>query len=446
MSEEHPQRILGGGQLSDDILMREPYYHNTQKRDEKYNDLGYTIEQTQGLPMDGYGEDRFGTKYQQYLDYDPGAKELMYIAGGLRKDFRRIPGTQTLAGANAWISKNKKKNWRAFEEDITGPELHPDGIKEVFITDSKGKVKVVNGYTLKKSDYPWRKTYYETYTTPERQRETPFAEYKRQNMMPSLTAAQDGKYYYVQKMPPGMRPNVTGRTVYRKQIFAPTYKLFQEYIKPLQWAPMDKARLSSDIFKVCYESIIVKTAIARKLGGGERYQQIQNLDEKQYKKLLNKDSLKQAVIDELNSYLEDEESGLIMLLLKTAWMIIHALRELADIVVDGEKTVYGVKVSDLMSFGNVNEIEEGMTEEMASPVLKAYNKHNKEINEAIMKGYAAKFEESDAKRTARKQLHANFEKTRFAKGNARARRDAMFGDYQGLGRSSIYQNYYSPTE
>jgi hypothetical protein len=52
--------------------------------------------------------------------------------------------------------QGRRKNWTAHEPDITDPHGVPDGIKEVFITNSKGRVKVINGVTLAKTTYPTR--------------------------------------------------------------------------------------------------------------------------------------------------------------------------------------------------------------------------------------------------------------------------------------------------
>ena len=438
VEEEPPQRILGGDRLYEFDI---PQSYEPTHLKEKYLTGWDKINDSTGLPIAGHGVDRWKQPYQRYLDYGPGAKELMYLAGGLRKDFRRIPGTQSLRGAHEWIDRTGKKNWAAFEEDITGPEMKPDGIKEVVVTDAKGNVKVVNGYALKNSDYPWRKQYYETYKTKEKQRENPFAVFKRRGMMPAMQPGDlETGYGYSLPMPEGVRPKAGARAVYRKQIFAPSYAIFKEYTKALPWSPMDKARLSSDIFKVCYETIIVKTAIANKVG--IKIDRMQQLDEKQYKKLMHKDEQKRAVIDELNSYLANEGAGVPILLLKTVWLIVKSLENLADIDIPRNITVYGVKLETLMSFKNVHEIEEQLTEEMMSPVIGGWQTQQKAMTDEIMTAYNQKLTESDKKRAATKEAHDKFMGTRFAKGTALGRRDAMFGDYYGLDRNDRYGQYY----
>ena len=105
-------------------------------------------------------------EYQRKLDFGPGAQELTRIVAGLGRGVKKVNGTQTLDGAKAWIAKNKADQyWEAYEEDITGPHGKPDGVKEIIVCDKKGNVRIVNGYTLCGSDYPWRKAYYTEYPT-----------------------------------------------------------------------------------------------------------------------------------------------------------------------------------------------------------------------------------------------------------------------------------------
>ena len=73
-----------------------------------------------------------------------------------KQDIKRINNAMTVEGARQWI-KNQKldKYYTAEEKDIDG-----DGISDVLVRDAAGKLVIVNGYTLKPSDYPLRKIYY----------------------------------------------------------------------------------------------------------------------------------------------------------------------------------------------------------------------------------------------------------------------------------------------
>ena len=120
---------------------------------------------------------RRGHQYDRKAKFQPGYHELMNIVAGLQKDVKRINQCLTIEGATAYAQK-KGPNWQAIEDDITGPEGKPDGIKEVFVTDSNGNVRVINGWTLAKGTYPIRKAYYAQYPTRNDRRGHPLSSFK----------------------------------------------------------------------------------------------------------------------------------------------------------------------------------------------------------------------------------------------------------------------------
>ena len=125
------------------------------------------------------GTDKKGKIYGRSLSFQPGYKDLVNIVAGLQKDVKKINQCLTLEGAQAYVNavdKNGNRirnNWTAHEEDITGPNGKPDGIKEVFVADAKGNLKVINGYSLEKTDYPLRKAYRTVYKTKEERKQHP---------------------------------------------------------------------------------------------------------------------------------------------------------------------------------------------------------------------------------------------------------------------------------
>lgn len=434
-------RKFGEGDLE---RFDEPQLYDRYIPKQKEVDTFRRVENLAGVPLTQHGEDSKGRKYQQYFDYGPGGQELMYLAGGLRKDLRRIPGTQTLDGAKAWIQRTGKKNWRALEHDFTGPDMKPDGLDEVVITDGKGRVKVVNGYALKTSDYPWRKMYYKAYPDKEEQRKNPFSEFKYLGMMPSIEPNSKGEYEYEMELAPGMRPNITPRTQYRKLIFTPSYKLFKGFTDTINWSAMDKARLSTTVFTACYETIIVKPAVGKKANIPEL--KMRELKEKQYKKLLGKEVVKDAVRAELNEYLESSD-GAAELLLKTVWMIVHTLEETLNVEIPKTGNVYGVPLATLMRFNNVHQIDAGLADgRLIRPVIAEWQTHNSTMKDQMHQGYLTKLAERNTRRDQRNALHQNFIDSGINLSNARARRDAMYGDYYGLERGEPWNAYYRPRE
>ena len=130
------------------------------------------------MPMNT-GVNKQGQIYQRPFHARNGMSELLTIVAGLQKDMKRLEKCLTLPDAQAWINRNNKKNWQAYEMDITGPEGVPDGIPEVFITDAHGNLKVINGWALTNSKYPDKKTYRETFKTPEARRKNPYTDFTK---------------------------------------------------------------------------------------------------------------------------------------------------------------------------------------------------------------------------------------------------------------------------
>ena len=83
---------------------------------------------------------------------------LQYIVStsGLRRDIKRVRKAESYNGAKEWARKhsNRKRKYEAKEEDIDG-----DGIKDVLVKAADGSLVIVNGYTVRKSDYPYRQRF-----------------------------------------------------------------------------------------------------------------------------------------------------------------------------------------------------------------------------------------------------------------------------------------------
>ena len=110
------------------------------------------FEQTQmkpgQLPLSSKKYDPALPNYNRQFRFGPGADDLVNIAAGLHKGFARVDDAITLPEA------------QSSELDITGPNGKPDGIPEVFVTGSKGNLKVINGWRLTNSDYGKRRAYH----------------------------------------------------------------------------------------------------------------------------------------------------------------------------------------------------------------------------------------------------------------------------------------------
>ena len=218
------------------------------------------------------GTNKLHQPYNRQIQFKPGMEELVNIVAGLQKDVKRINKAITLQGAMDYI-KNKP-NWSAHEEDITGPNGKPDGIKEVFIADSKGNVKAINGYTLGKSDYPMRKLYRTAFPTREDRKEVPYGRFKSDfklinghptlengysyqgniNGLPNINENNAGQFVNIQ------RPPIKARDYFKQNIFSIVYATnTSAESNPRgipKFLPMVKAQLYNKALSHSYNEII----------------------------------------------------------------------------------------------------------------------------------------------------------------------------------------------
>ena len=390
----------------------------------------------------GIAQDKKGLYYRQHLDYGPGGRELAYLAGGLRKKLRMIPGTQTINDATAWLKATgkDKQGWKAHKADITGSDDYPDGYDEVFITDGKGRLKVVNGYALKQNDYPWRAAYYDS-TTPEQRDNLPFSEWKRRATGIDY-ALDNGDYGYSMKLKgtaASVRPDITPRNYYRKAIFGPTYKIFKDEIDALQFNAMDKARLSTTIFKAVYENLIVKPTLVNDFGMDP--ERVKNTQPQVYKKLMSQKKVKNAINNTMLSYASNKDK-LNQLFYLTAQQIITQLLAFADIRIAPEKPVFNTTAGELMKFGNQAELMRGIP---GLTSLKGTAGKIKDWSNAVETGYQTAFKDKLNKRNAnikaRNEAHDRWLATKLRQGTSDDRSRAAWINFTGQARPDGYNDF-----
>ena len=74
----------------------------------------------------------------------------------LGQDIKRVRKAESVRGANEWAAKhsNSRRQYKVEEEDLDN-----DGIQDVLVYDTDGNLVIVNGYTIRKSDYPYRRMF-----------------------------------------------------------------------------------------------------------------------------------------------------------------------------------------------------------------------------------------------------------------------------------------------
>ena len=222
------------------------------------------------------GTTKKGEKYQRRVDFGRGYEELARVVAGLGKEIKRINQCLTLEGAQEYA--NKRKNWTAHEADVTGPEGFPDGIKEVYVTDSKGRVKVINGYGLAKSQYPIRKAYRTKYNTPQKRNEKQGGK-SYINFVDELHEIAEGwdehgDPHYVMNAATdigaefaNLQPEIKAKDIYKRFLFQPVYTAIKDDLKTDGVPPMTMAQIFNKSLSAAYKQHIETPAITSVLGG-----------------------------------------------------------------------------------------------------------------------------------------------------------------------------------
>ena len=222
------------------------------------------------------GTDREGKTYSRKLNYQPGYFDMAHIVAGLGKTIKPLAAGRTLAEAEAYVNAKDRRgrpirpNWEAFEMDITGPNGKPDGLNEILITDSKGNLKAVNGYTLKKNDYGWKRAY-QTAVPPEQRRdgEHAYTDFKK-TFREKAWNAKDRIPYWTNNIVEvtndeslkNLQGEIKPKEIFKAVIFDPVYETFKEEIKGnTACLPLRKAQLANKAMTLAWRAIVVNPVL-----------------------------------------------------------------------------------------------------------------------------------------------------------------------------------------
>ena len=217
------------------------------------------------------GRDKDDKEYNRKVGFQPGYGELAKVVAGMGKEIKRINQCLTLNDATAYA--RKRKNWTAHEADITGPHGQPDGIKEVFVCDSKGNVKVINGYGLGKSDYPVRKAYRTLYTTKQERKDNPYTKFVGELNQIHGDFDENGYPYYERNAAEigpefaQIQQEITPKAMYKSFLFQPMYDSMKQAFKEGGVEPMKMARIYNKALSDAFSRHIKYPMLSQVLGG-----------------------------------------------------------------------------------------------------------------------------------------------------------------------------------
>ena len=271
-----------------------------------YSDIG-DIKALQGRQL-AQGTTKKGKAFNREINFGPGYAELARIVAGLGKEVKRINQCLTKEGAIEYAKK--RRNWTAHEADITGANGKPDGIKEVFVCDNSGNVKVINGVGLAKSTYPTRKAYRTIYETKDARKETPYNQF-----MKELTEIHKGEFneagepYYEADIAvlgdefKNIRPEITPRQLYKQVVFQPVYDDMKQSLKDAGILPMTLAHIYNKALGTAFDNHVKSQVLADLLGADPA-----SVEQKTVNKMLRSKDYKAASKELITKILQDENN------------------------------------------------------------------------------------------------------------------------------------------
>lgn len=253
-----------------------------------------------------YAEHPFPKKAKKEKFGVEGMSQLAQIVLDMNKDIKQIKEAQSLAGAQEWVNKHGSERYVANERDING-----DSIPDIVVQrkDENGNpiandYVIVNGYTTAESTYPYRHAYYTQFPTRDDRKQARLDGENYHQFINGMYNPQYGPDH----MTITSYANQAGQTFAAKvkkagysKIIEPhnktPYQLFTSYvIKPiwdvfkLNYGNALSATLLTKIAANIWNQAIVVPAMFYVYGD-----QVQNVDDVQWKKLRNKKEVKEAV-------------------------------------------------------------------------------------------------------------------------------------------------------
>ena len=194
-------------------------------------------------------------------------KLLHSLLSKWNKDIRHINQCVTKQGAEEYIAKNKKKNWHVYE----------DSNHNVYVSDSYGYVRIINGYCLAKSEYMMKKAYYAENPTAQERNKLPYNRWKSDKKKLIVNMNTDGSIMSI-------KPQTHLADTQFDYLFdkiTPKKMFGQLFLEPLFYKNQDirilpnaaQAYLYTIVLNVSYKECVLKKVIQEDLSIYSREQQ-----------------------------------------------------------------------------------------------------------------------------------------------------------------------------
>ena len=247
--------------------------------------------------------------------------ELTKIILNLNQDVKQIKDAQSFEGAKKWVEKHGPDLYEVNDEDING-----DSIPDIIVRNKKTNQNViVNGYTTDDSTYPYRYSYYTQYPTAEARKAArddgiTYREHIKAMYNPQydqwgmkLQRGANGEPLYANQE--GLKFEATMKNAGYNKIIKPKDKTpYQAFVAGVVKPIYDvikrinqmqnlatNPQLLTKVAAIMWNQTILLPAMHYVYGAA-----IQQVDDKEWKKLRNKKQVKEAILSYVKYYLSNE--------------------------------------------------------------------------------------------------------------------------------------------
>ena len=204
----------------------------------------------------GRGDRRVEHRGNAQAVFAPGMFEVADVVANRNKDIRFVPRVSHFEGAQQYVAT--KPGWNAYQEDIIG-----DSSPEVFITDNRGNIRYLNGYTTKQSNLPMNRAHNKmNLYNAETGRKIPK---KMIRELANQYVVENGAVKYANQFPEEflpyiepLRKEITAKRVFEQLVFRLRVDAWIQD-GSLGWndlPPIGRARLLQMLLRNCFQNII----------------------------------------------------------------------------------------------------------------------------------------------------------------------------------------------
>jgi hypothetical protein len=244
-----------------------------RKRYDQIRNLNYEVPTVTTLRgnagKDEHGKKRPPVRAQTNVKWAPGMEDIARTLVAMEKDIKVIRGATCVRGAEEWARKRggPDKGWNVHHEDIVGCEE-----PEVFVTNPKGEIVMVNGMKLAPSKHAERQLYSMVNTGRNKEERKYTTRRHLRDRAHATVQTEDGFAFDDEMFPEQLLPyakrvrkKLRARDVFRQYVFDPLYNRFEmqaELQNNRAYIGLVKARMIRNASTTLYRLVVETELVA----------------------------------------------------------------------------------------------------------------------------------------------------------------------------------------